>query len=381
MKYVMYPHGGSGNHGCEAIVRSTVKLIGNDATLFSNHVGEDEKVELCNVCAIDVAEKLIVPRSFSYFRALFKSRILGNKKAFDELVFQHIIDKAKYSDYFLSIGGDNYCYDTPAFIYLVNGMMDKARVKRILWGASVEPDFIDERMLQDLRGYDKIWARESMTYEVLQKKGLTQTFLLPDPAFVLDKKELPLPDGFVEGNTIGINVSPMIIGYEKNQGMALQNYVTLVRYIIEETDMQVALIPHVVWSHNDDRKPLQQIYDMFKDTGRIVMIDDHNAEEQKGYIARCRFMVVARTHASIAAYSTQVPTLVVGYSVKARGIAKDIFGTEDNYVIPVQSLKTATDLTEGFKWLVQHEEKIKQHYAAMMPEYIERVYKVKEMLS
>ncbi len=381
MKYVMYPHGGSGNHGCEAIVRSTVKLIGNDVTLFSNNVSEDEKAGLCNMCIIDVAEKPIVQRSFSYFKALLKSRILGNKTAFDELVFQRIIDKAKSSDYFLSIGGDNYCYDTPAFIYLVNGMMDKARVKRILWGASVEPDFMDERMLQDLKGYYKIWARESLTYDALQAKGLTQTFLLPDPAFVLDKKELPLPDGFVEGNTIGINVSPMIIGYEKNQGMALQNYVTLVRYIIEETDMQVALIPHVVWSHNDDRKPLQQIYDMFKDTGRIVMIDDHNAEEQKGYIARCRFMVVARTHASIAAYSTQVPTLVVGYSVKARGIAKDIFGTEDNYVIPVQSLKTATDLTEGFKWFVQHEEKIKQHYAAMMPEYIERVYKVKEMLS
>ena len=91
--------------------------------------------------------------------------------------------------------------------------------------------------------------------------------------------------------------------------------------------MQVALIPHVVWSHNDDRKPLSQLYEMFKDTGRVVMIEDHNAEELKGYIARCRLMVVARTHASIAAYSTQVPTLVVGYSVKARGIAKDIFGS------------------------------------------------------
>ena len=76
------------------------------------------------------------------------------------------------------------------------------------------------------------------------------------------------------------------------------------------------------------------------------MIEDHNAMELKGYIARCRFMVVARTHASIAAYSTQVPTLVVGYSVKARGIAKDIFGTEENYVIPVQSLTKESELTE-----------------------------------
>ena len=380
MKYVMYPHGGSGNHGCEAIVRSSVKLIGKEVALFSNNVNEDIKAGLNDACAIDVAEQPIVQRGFSYLKALFESKVLGNKNAFDELVFQHIIDKAKESDYFLSIGGDNYCYDTPEFIYFVNRMVDEAKVKRILWGASVEPDAIDERMLQDLRGYYKIWARESLTYEALLAKGLTQTFLLPDPAFVLDRKDLPLPDGFVEGNTVGINVSPMIIGYEKSQGMALQNYVNLVRYIVDETDMQVALIPHVVWSHNDDRKPLTQLYDMFKDTGRVVMIEDHNAMELKGYIARCRFMVVARTHASIAAYSTQVPTLVVGYSVKARGIAKDIFGTEENYVLPVQSLTHENELVKGFQWMMDHEADIKTYYAEMMPDYIESVYKVRDLL-
>lgn len=380
MKYVMYPHGGSGNHGCEAIVRSTVKLIGNETTLFTNKMKEDCRAGLQDLCELDVAEKPIKSGSLSHLCAIFRNKVLGRADAFDQLVFQHIVETAKKADYVLGIGGDNYCYDTPEFIYLVNRMVDEAEVKRILWGASVEPEAIDERMLQDLCGYHKIWARESLTYQALFDKGLTQTFLLPDPAFVLDRKDLPLPDGFVESNTVGINVSPMIIGYEKSQGMALQNYVNLVRYIVAETDMQVALIPHVVWSHNDDRKPLIQLYDMFKDTGRVVMIEDHNAMELKGYIARCRFMVVARTHASIAAYSTQVPTLVVGYSVKARGIATDIFGTEDNYVIPVQSLQRADDLAQGFKWLVDHEADIKAHYVEMMPNYIEKVYQIRTIL-
>lgn len=380
MKYVMYPHGGSGNHGCEAIVRSTVKLVGNETTLFTNKMEEDYKAGLQDLCELDVAEKPIKSGSLSHLFAIFRNKVLGRADAFDRIVFQHIVETAKYVDYVLGIGGDNYCYDTPEFIYLVNRMVDEAKVKRILWGASVEPDNIDERMLQDLRGYHKIWARESLTYEALLAKGLTQTFLLPDPAFVLDRKDLPLPDGFVEGNTVGINVSPMIIGYEKNQGMALQNYVNLVKNIIEETDMQVALIPHVVWSHNDDRKPLTQLYDMFKDTGRVVMIEDHNAMELKGYIARCRFMVVARTHASIAAYSTQVPTLVVGYSVKARGIAKDIFGTEENYVLPVQSLTHENELVKGFQWMMDHEADIKTYYAEMMPDHIESVYKVRDLL-
>jgi len=380
MKYVMYPHGGSGNHGCEAIVRSTVKLIGNETTLFTNKIEDDHKVGLQDLCKLDVAEKTIRSGSVSHLLAVFRSKVFGQADAFDRLVFQHIVETAKNADYVLGIGGDNYCYDTPEFIYLVNRMVNEAGLKRILWGASVEPEAIDERMLQDLRGYYKIWARESLTYQALLDKGLTQTFLLPDPAFVLDRKDLPLPDGFVEGNTVGINVSPMIIGYEKSQGVALQNYVNLLKYIIEETDMHVALIPHVVWSHNDDRKPLIQLYDMFKDTGRVVMIEDHNAMELKGYIARCRFMVVARTHASIAAYSTQVPTLVVGYSVKARGIAKDIFGTEENYVLPVQSLTHENELVKGFKWMMDYEADIKVHYAEMMPNYIEKVYQIRDIL-
>ncbi len=380
MRCVMYPHGGSGNHGCEAIVRSTTKLLGNDLMLFSNHVEEDRKVGLQDLCKLDVAEKPIRSGSVSHLFAVFQNKVLGRTDAFDRLVFRHVIESAKNADYVLGIGGDNYCYDTPEFIYLVNRMVDEAKIKRILWGASVEPDAIDERMLQDLRGYHKIWARESLTYEALLGKGLTQTFLLPDPAFVMNRRNLPLPEGFVEGNMVGINVSPMIIGYEKSQGMALQNYVNLVKNIIEETDMQVALIPHVVWSHNDDRKPLSQLYEMFKDTGRVVMIEDHNAEELKGYIARCRFMVVARTHASIAAYSTQVPTLVVGYSVKARGIAKDIFGTEENYVIPVQSLTHEDELMKGFQWLMDHETDIKGHYAKMMSNYIRKVYQIQAIL-
>ena len=91
-------------------------------------------------------------------------------------------------------------------------------------------------------------------------------------------------------------------------------------------------------------------------------------------------MVVARTHASIAAYSTCVPTLVVGYSVKAKGIAKDIFGTYDNYVIPVQSLQNKEDLTTSFKWLQENETSIKNHLNNFIPEYCERALLTKDEL-
>ena len=42
MKIGLYAHGGSGNHGCEAIVRSTLKLLGgNEYTIFSERPDDD----------------------------------------------------------------------------------------------------------------------------------------------------------------------------------------------------------------------------------------------------------------------------------------------------------------------------------------------------
>lgn len=381
MKLVLYPHGGSGNHGCEAIVRSTCKITQANVTLFSASPEEDKKVGLDAICNVQSDHCPISHFSLQYLKAIFQTKFYSDTTAYDRIHFSPVLKAAKTADYILSIGGDNYCYGVPKFIYLVNKEIRKKGGKTILWGCSVEPDSIKGEMLEDLQGYTHIIARESITYQAMKEKGLKQAILIPDPAFQLKRIDLPLPDNFMEGNTVGINVSPMIIGYESNKGVTLQNYIELINYIITQTDMQIALIPHVVWSNNDDRIPLKILYDKFKDTGRICMIEDHTAEELKGYIARCRFLIAARTHASIAAYSTQVPTLVIGYSVKAHGIARDLFGNEEHYVLPVQSLQKENELVESFQWLQAHEEEIRQHYKTFMPQYINQLDGLKTKLN
>lgn len=130
--------------------------------------------------------------------------------------------------------------------------------------------------------------------------------------------------------------------------LAYANYRELIQYILDNTDAYIALIPHVVWANNDDRIPLQQLYDDFDQNRRLILVDDHTGAGTEIYHFSMRFFVGARTHATIAAYSTGVPTLVVGYSVKARGIALDLFGTEDGYVLPVQQLKESDELTQAF---------------------------------
>ena len=101
-------------------------------------------------------------------------------------------------------------------------------------------------------------------------------------------------------------------------------------------------------------------------------MQDQNGTQLKEIISNCEVFVGARTHATIAAYSTCVPTLVVGYSVKARGIAKDLFGTNENYVLPVQGLKEDADLWNAFRWVYQRRDDIRMHLQEMMPDYIGR---------
>lgn len=375
MKLLLYPHGGSGNHGCEALVRGTCKVLEakkENTYLFSMEMKQDEDVNLDKICRLKNQNQRIQRASVGYLKAVVQNKILKDQEAYDKLSFKELFDLADKNTIALSIGGDNYCYGRPGHIYFMNKYIRQAGAKNILWGCSVEPTEIDEEMKQDLKGYDMIVARESITYDALKKIN-PNTILYPDVAFQLDTVKLELPALFEENNTVGINVSPLILEREENQGITLKNYVKLIAGILENTDMKIALIPHVCWENNDDRKPLNILYDQFKDSGRVVMIDEHNCMEQKGFIARCRFFIGARTHATIAAYSSCVPTLVVGYSVKAKGIATDLFGTYDKYVIPVQSLQKENDLWNGFLWMLENEKEIKQQLDKVMPEYKKKV--------
>lgn len=376
MKYLMYMYGGSKNHGCEALVRSTVKIMGEaEAVLSSGKPEDDAEYGLNNIAAVGHDGKPMRKYEPYHFLSSFSLRFLQNADLNCARVYYSLFRRAEGCRVALSIGGDNYCYPYyPAILKSLNRRLSRSGCKTVLWGCSIEPELLkSSSVVEDLKRYALITARESVSYRALIKAGVGKnTKLFPDPAFQLDAVELPLPRGFADGNTVGINISPLILGYEKNSGMAYRNYQALIRHIIRETDMQVALIPHVVQPNNDDRTVLKRLYDEFRETGRVVLLGDHNCMELKGYIARCRVFVCARTHASIAAYSSCVPTLVVGYSVKAKGIAQDIFGTCEDYVIPVQSLAREDELTGAFDRMMRRERQIRDHLQRVMPGYCAR---------
>lgn len=383
-RIILYGHAGSKNHGCEAIVRSSTKIIRNynldiPIILGTYRKNEDLNLQLEKVVDGVVNHKQVKRYSFTHIKNGVLNRLFkyqGNIKCCNSEVIANI-DKSTVA---MSIGGDNYCYGYPLNWMYINKASKSKEAKTILWGCSIEPYLLKStEVVDDMKRYALITTRESITYNALIEAGVTKnTKLYPDSAFILDTVKLDLPSEFIENKTIGINISPLIQRLEKDESITYKNYHELVRYIVEHTDNNIAFIPHVVWENNNDLEPLTQLYNEFKDTGRVVLIEDHNCMELKGFISRCRMFVGARTHATIAAYSTCVPTLVVGYSVKAKGIAKDIFGAFENYVLPVQSLQNEDDLIKAFQWLCNHENKIRVHLQNFMHSYIEKAWQAGE---
>lgn len=360
----LYAHGGSGNHGCEAIVRSTLGLFriedGLQITLISEKPEEDRVYGIDQLCTI-IPEQMQYPRCTPSFLSAYLQLKLGKDYVpLDKLNYKKAFDHINKGDIALSIGGDNYCYADVKRYIMMHDMLLERGAKTVLWGCSVEPPLLkDPAIAQDIARYSLITARESISYEALRKVN-PNTILVMDPAFTLECPVVALPAGFLDGNMVGINLSPMVIEKEAVPGLVLKNYQKVIDYILTETDMGVALIPHVAWEASDDRCPLQKLYQRYKHTERVLMIEDQDCMALKGIISRCRFFIGARTHATIAAYSTGVPTLVVGYSVKARGIARDLFGTEEGYVLPVQTLENENELLSAFRLLMCKENSICQ---------------------
>lgn len=363
----LYYHCGSANHGCEAIVRSTAKMLNTQLTLWSTAPNADIAYGVNGIVNV-VEDTKRPPTGARLFEFKVHHKLTGSDYLYTKFEHEDFFSSIRPGDICFSIGGDNYCYGGKEYLGYYNRLIHEKGGKTVLWGCSFEPSEMDIAIAKDIGRYDLITARESISYEALKAVN-PNTVLVADPAFALDSVELPLPESWQPENTIGINVSPLVMQCEKSDGIAYEAYRSLIAHILITTDMTVALIPHVVVETNDDRIPLRNLYEEFSSTGRVLLIEDHNCCELKGYISRCRMFIGARTHATIAAYSTCVPTLILGYSVKSKGIARDIFGTEEHYVLPVQELQDPDELANGFDWLSANEMTVRDHLIKTMPGY------------
>jgi len=368
MKILMFAHGGSLNRGCEAIVRSSAAIIqsrirGAEVLLVSERPETDRELNVTTV--FDGSARTLRKYSPEWIMSSVRYKLTGDESYALSRIHRNVIRRIKDADICLSIGGDNYCYGEQPGWYEVDRRVKKIGRKLVLWCCSIGEEDLSARKLEDLGRFDLILARETLTYDVLRGRGLDNVRLVADPAFTLPVIRLPLPPGWKEGDTIGVNMSPLVAGLSP---AALDAVRGLIRHVLETTESTIALTPHVIEHGNSDLDTLRPLHEEFKATGRVLLLPgDLNAMQVKGYISRMRFFIGARTHATIAAYSSGVPTIVLGYSAKSKGIARDLFGRERLVVDTRVAADPAAALIGAFGELVSEEEALRGRLADIIP--------------
>lgn len=388
-KILIYQHQGSLNHGCEALLYTISKQIKetyeeSDIVVTSFNKEYDDKFLFPNVKKIVQNNQWLRRFTFPWFIYQLDLRTLNNKKVQEAFMYcKPCFKYAKEADVCVAIGGDNYCYNKGKEHWPLERKIKKLGKKMMLWGCSVEPDDIAGELAEHLSNFDVITVRDSISYEALVRGGVKSKIVqCADPAFLLEMEECKLPKLWETEKMIGINFSPMVMGSMNNKQETRKAVCDLVEHILNNSDEKIVLIPHVRLPFSDDIDELKIIYEKYKNTDRVILIDDItlNARQLKYIISKCKIFVGARTHATIAAYSTAVPTLAIGYSVKARGIARDIFGSEEGMTIPIKDLAGTDKLIKAYESIYNNREAIRKKLIDVMPEYSKKALVSGEVL-
>lgn len=167
-----------------------------------------------------------------------------------------------------------------------------------------------------------VFARDNLSSDTLAKMGVTGNVAeFIDVAFRLPfDKPAPRSDRI---ERVGINVSGLLHSGKSNFGMTL-DYAAFTRRTIElyanRQDAELWLVPHVLapGASDDDvtvshalaaEYPFLKVAPLFQ-----------TSSEAKSFIAGLDFLIAARMHASIGAFSSGVPVMPVAYSRKFNGL-------------------------------------------------------------
>lgn len=378
------------NRGCEAIVRGTMEILSglwgteisaqagvmaSPGTIANQQAGEIDP-RVTNFPVSHVGARLTT----KWFMAQANKR-LGTRFQHHTLDLQGRYTGARAA---LQLGGDNYSldYGRPWDYIAVDRYLQKRGVPVFIWGASVGPFDKDAEFAPiihaHLKTLDGIFVRETETQAYLARHDITQNVhLVADPAFVMQKTP-PAPEvqALVSDQTVGINISPLVARFAGASGVDAwrEKAAEMVIACGQRTKRPLLLIPHVASPKpdEDDYTFLESVRQKVGDGAgvRVDIVPALGAAELKWIIGRCAAFAGARTHSTIAALSSKVPTLSLSYSVKAIGINQDIFGHQEF----CQSVKTIEppQFAQIMGRMVEDGDGIRAHLDARIPEIQER---------
>lgn len=387
-----------GNRGCEALVRSTVTVLQEVFGSINVLVPSLDKVldraqwQESARFGVEFVDAPSMPWLLSKWGgACRRFPWLQSLPHPTASVAESFVGDMRRADAVLSIGGDAYSLDYGlGGLYFNLGIAEAAMAigkPTLLWGASVGPFGSGRRTLRrvvdHLSRLTLVTVRESHSVEYLRSIGIAGNVLqVVDSAFALEPEPIGLhswwPAKSGDG-VLGLNIGWLIDNLRRRSGQSegvIGEAAAFVQDVIARTRLAVLLVPHVAplngeSSNNDEVFNRELVRAIGGLTPRLAEVPGGlNAAQLKFVISQCRFLIGGRTHATIAAFSSAVPTLSIAYSVKAKGINRDLFGDE-RYVLETPRVARDT-LWSGLEQLRRDESSIREHYQTVLPSWRER---------
>lgn len=339
---------GCRNRGVEALVVTAIDgirdALGPDTII--KIISEDAAFDRIHLARLNIK---VVQGSLFRFGGLplgFIRDLALHSNALRNPAAREVIATIKDSDLLVMTGGDNLSSD-----YGTIGL--RSQLDYIHLAASLDvPVFLLGQSIGPFRSklHERMWAdawkrvkmatfRESISFNFLKSKGLLDTkraIVTADPAFRLEPLRGPEAKSLyatysIQSDSSYVVVAPSAaIARYKNGNFDTHRkiLINIVRMLMERGFERILLMGHV-----SDRKPENDDHllagSIARDLGypeQLSVIGAyHTASELKTLICNAKFLFTERMHAGIAALSSGVPTLLVGYSVKASGILNSIF--------------------------------------------------------
>lgn len=387
------------NRGNEAIVRGTVRILrrafGEQTRFDVASYGPRQSVIEQGRAETDaaIAHAPLFCDRYSIPWALDQcNRRLGWRTAGKHWMIRGAVRRAAFA---LEIGGDNYSldYGRPLQFIELDQYLLRERLPLFLWGASVGPFTRDPEFARVMHAHlervSGIFARETVTLDYLRSHiPNARAWLVADPAFALEPEEPPaeLVAGVdLAAGPVGLNLAPSMAKYITGGDRAewerrcVESVVQTMRQVSEN----ILLVPHVFHAaaDNNDETLLAAVAERVRaETGRELPVASRKltAAQIKWVVAHCSLFAGARMHSTIAALSSGVPTLNLAYSIKARGVSRDVFDHEE-FCVGASEMLPAT-IAARLSAMYARRAELCNHLAARIPVIRQRAFAAGDLL-
>ena len=207
-----------------------------------------------------------------------------------------------------------------------------------------------ERAASILNRASAVWSRDATSAEVVldllashndsafgatkHTQGVDLAFALPIHRPPENEEMIPFLNQRERAPfLIGFNVSGLIYNQSESarkifslQADYPKLVLQLLRRFLEERNVEIALVPHVIGkpgSHESDLEACRHVRDLLPPSlkERVSIVPAcTDPRHVKWYISQCDWFCGTRMHSTIAALSAEVPTASIAYSMKTRGV-------------------------------------------------------------